>query len=142
MFVRSLIHTIYEPSTKSIMMESARALKKKEQIGSFAGLQQTMKGAAQVMGSFWGSYLASRSAFTPLYLSCMVAIANALVIYASAHGPSDLPADEPDRGGKVATVSGATSPFPATTATEGPAGRRLPNGDSRAGTELETKKDR
>lgn len=97
-FVRSLIHTIYEPSTKSIMMESARALKKKEQIGSFAGLQQTMKGAAQVMGSFWGSYLASRSAYTPLYLSCIVSVANALVIYRSAHNPTDMAQDGPEAG--------------------------------------------
>ena len=46
-FIRSAIHSIYEPSIRSIIMDSARA-RKKEQIGSFAGLQQTMKGAAQV----------------------------------------------------------------------------------------------
>ncbi len=45
--VRSAISTIYEPSIKSIVMDSAKA-RKKEQIGSFAGLQQTMKGLAQV----------------------------------------------------------------------------------------------
>jgi|MDSY01.2.fsa_nt_gb hypothetical protein len=63
-------------------MDSARA-RKKEQIGSFAGLQQTMKGAAQVMGSFWGSFYASQnwSAYAPLYLSSLVATANAVIIY-------------------------------------------------------------
>jgi hypothetical protein len=45
--IRSAISTVYEPSIKSIIMDSARA-RKKEQIGSFAGLQQTMKGASQV----------------------------------------------------------------------------------------------
>lgn len=80
-------------------MDSAKA-RKKEQIGSFAGLQQTMKGLAQVfymngyfspfsdeleqvMGSFWGSFLASQdwSAFTPLYLSALWCVANAFIIY-------------------------------------------------------------
>ena len=48
--IRSAISTIYEPSIKSILMDSTRT-RKKEQIGSLAGLQQTMKGAAQVFDS-------------------------------------------------------------------------------------------
>lgn len=46
-FLRSAISTIYEPSIKSIIMDSARS-KTREKMGSFAGLQQSMKGMAQV----------------------------------------------------------------------------------------------
>jgi len=45
--LRSAISTCYEPSIKSILMDSTRA-RKREQIGSLTGLQQTMKGMAQV----------------------------------------------------------------------------------------------
>ena len=48
-FLRSAISTIYEPSIKSIIMDSARS-KTREKMGSFAGLQQSMKGMAQVRG--------------------------------------------------------------------------------------------
>jgi len=80
--LRSSISTIYEPSIKSILMDSTRT-RKREQIGSLAGLQQTMKGASQVMGSFWGSFLASQdwSAYTPLYISSLWCGANAVIIY-------------------------------------------------------------
>mmetsp|Transcript_41705 Transcript_41705/g.82023 ORF Transcript_41705/g.82023 Transcript_41705/m.82023 type:complete len:600 (+) Transcript_41705:77-1876(+) len=80
--LRSAISTVYEPSIKSIIMDSARG-RKREQVGSFAGLQQTMKGMSQVMGSFWGSFLASQdwSANTPLYLSALYCVANAAIIY-------------------------------------------------------------
>jgi len=80
--LRCAISTIYEPSIKSIIMESKRA-QNKEHVGSYSGLQQTMKGAAQVMGSFWGSFLASQdwSAFTPLYFSALWCGANAAIIF-------------------------------------------------------------
>ena len=74
---------------KSIVMDSAKG-RKREQIGSFAGLQQTMKGMSQVMGSFWGSFLASQawSCFTPLYLSALWCAVNAAIIYFQAPGRS------------------------------------------------------
>ena len=80
-FLRSAISTIYEPSIKSILMNSAKA-RKKEQIGSFSGIQQSMKGMSQVMGSFWGSFLAGySSADVPVSLSALVNLANAAIIH-------------------------------------------------------------
>mmetsp|Transcript_17569 Transcript_17569/g.45820 ORF Transcript_17569/g.45820 Transcript_17569/m.45820 type:complete len:110 (+) Transcript_17569:578-907(+) len=79
-FLRSAISTIYEPSIKSIIMDSARS-KTREKMGSFAGLQQSMKGMAQVMGSFWGSFLASYDAYHPVNWSALVAVANAAIVY-------------------------------------------------------------
>jgi hypothetical protein len=46
--LRSVLSTVYEPSIKSIVMDRGAKGRKREQIGSFAGLQQTMKGASQV----------------------------------------------------------------------------------------------
>lgn len=81
-FLRSAVHAVYEPSVKSIMMDSAdRRHLKREHIGSFAGLQQSMKGAAQVLGSFWGSFLASYSSQWPVLWSAVISLANASIIY-------------------------------------------------------------
>lgn len=46
-------------------------------------LCRTLARSPQVMGSFWGSFLASQdwSALTPLYLSALWCAANAVIIY-------------------------------------------------------------
>jgi hypothetical protein len=74
--LRSAISTVYEPNIKSILMDSTRA-RKREQIGSLTGLQQTMKGMAQVRRQLRalreGALYTPQTLFSPLFFCCSAA---------------------------------------------------------------------
>ena len=58
----------------------AAAKKTDAPTGSFVGLQQSLKGASQVFGSWLGAYLTSLSVALPLAISAVTMFANAAII--------------------------------------------------------------
>lgn len=127
-FLRSCCAALYDPAARSLCFQ--RATSSSQKSGSLMGIQNSMKGATQVFGSWLGAYLTSLSVALPLFVSAAASVANAFniavecaedVFDSSAahkkdddvHTPPDAPVrpDTPPQSPKL-LVAEAVSPLP------------------------------
>merc|ERR1712091_286385 len=80
-FARAACAAVYDPASRSLIFQRARDLEADgHKTGSLVGLQQSLKGATQVFGSWLGAYVTSLSVTLPLFASAAASLANAAVI--------------------------------------------------------------
>ncbi|KAJ1447757.1 hypothetical protein M885DRAFT_178933 [Pelagophyceae sp. CCMP2097] len=79
---RSAFAALYDPAARSLVWARARDTAKRTDAttGSLVGLQQSLKGASQVFGSWLGAYVTSLSVALPLGISAAMMFCNAGVI--------------------------------------------------------------
>ena len=105
-FARAACAAVYDPASRSLIFQRARDLEADgHKTGSLVGLQQSLKGATQVFGSWLGAYVTSLSVSLPLFVSAATSVANALVIAVEC---DDEPGDDEEE--EVVEVSAPPSP--------------------------------
>eukprot|EP00629_Pelagomonadales_sp_RCC1024_P006057 CAMPEP_0119279246 /NCGR_PEP_ID=MMETSP1329-20130426/20450_1 /TAXON_ID=114041 /ORGANISM="Genus nov. species nov., Strain RCC1024" /LENGTH=471 /DNA_ID=CAMNT_0007279783 /DNA_START=236 /DNA_END=1648 /DNA_ORIENTATION=- len=82
-FLRAGCAALYDPAARSLCFQRAKRANTRKggpKTGSLMGLQQSLKGATQVFGSWLGAYVTSLSVALPLFVSAAASLANAAVI--------------------------------------------------------------